>query len=102
MKYCQQCRIIVYIVLNETCIFQTMFQNLANYLLGSVINQEQGATAEGVEDSSTRLRSVESEDDWVLVDRDSEGNTDNSSVESLDINEDENEDRIVPLPNITR
>lgn len=79
-----------------------MFQNLANYLLGSVINQEQGATAEGVEDSSTRLRSVESEDDWVLVDRDSEGNTDNSSVESLDINEDENEDRIVPLPNITR
>ncbi|CAH0547501.1 unnamed protein product [Brassicogethes aeneus] len=86
-----------------------MFQNFANYLLGSVTNQEQDrATAEGVEAihnsnaANSRLRSAESEDDWVLVDRDSEGNSEASSVESLDINEDENEDRIEPLPNITR
>lgn len=67
-----------------------MFQNLANYLLGSVLNQDQGATAEGVENlSNVRLRSEDKEDDWVLVDRDSEGNSDTCSVESLDDVEDE-------------
>lgn len=59
-----------------------MFQNFANYLLGSVINQDQGATAEGVENSSIRLTSRE-QDDWVLVDRDSEGNSDASSEEDI-------------------
>lgn len=49
-----------------------MFHNLANYLLGSVLNQNQEATAEVVDTSSIRIRSTE-ENDWVLVDRDSEG-----------------------------
>lgn len=62
-----------------------MFQNLANYLLGSVVSQETGETAEGVKNDGTiRLRSEVQEDDWVLVDRDSEGNSDTCSVESLD------------------
>ncbi|XP_057672868.1 uncharacterized protein LOC130904238 isoform X2 [Diorhabda carinulata] len=62
-----------------------MFQNLANYLLGSVMSQESGVTAEGVQNDGTiRLRSEVQEDDWVLVDRDSEGNSDTCSVESLD------------------
>ncbi|XP_072400062.1 uncharacterized protein TP53INP isoform X1 [Diabrotica undecimpunctata] len=70
---------------------ETMFQNLANYLLGSVLSQEPGATAEGVEENrAVRLR-AEDEDDWVLVDRDSEGNSDTDSVESLDdLDEEEN------------
>lgn len=52
-----------------------MFQNFANYLLGSVLSQNQEATAEVVDNntSSIRIRSTE-ENDWVLVDRDSEGN----------------------------
>lgn len=49
-----------------------MFQNFANYLLGSVLNQNQEATAEVADTSSIRIRSTE-ENDWVLVDRDSEG-----------------------------
>ncbi|KAG5890999.1 hypothetical protein JTB14_022579 [Gonioctena quinquepunctata] len=62
-----------------------MFQNFANYLLGSVLNQNQGATAEGVENSSSlRFRSEDREDDWVLVDRDSERHSDTCSVGSLE------------------
>lgn len=49
-----------------------MFQNFANYLLGSVLSQNQEATAEEVDTSSIRITSTE-ENDWVLVDRDSEG-----------------------------
>ncbi|KAJ8971244.1 hypothetical protein NQ314_000806 [Rhamnusium bicolor] len=74
-----------------------MFHNLANYLLGSVLNQDNGATAEGVENSSIRLTSVE-QDDWVLVDRDSEGNSDTSSVASLDDADCEELDTNIPLP----
>lgn len=76
-----------------------MFTNLANYLLGSIVNQNQGAAAEGVEDnSSIRLTSVEQEDDWVLVDRDSEGNSDTLSVRSLDEGECQESDTDVPAP----
>lgn len=51
-----------------------MFQNFANYFLGSVLNQNQEEAAEEVIDvNNIRLRTSE-EHDWVLVDRDSEGN----------------------------
>lgn len=71
-----------------------MFSQLANYLLGTTSNDNQQETASGVEETSTRLTSVLSEDDWVLVDRDSEGNSEVSSVESLDgfCDDDENDD----------
>lgn len=48
-----------------------MFQNFANYF-GSVLSLTQEATAEVVDTSNVRIRSTE-ENDWVLVDRDSEG-----------------------------
>lgn len=79
-------------------ICSTMFQNLANYLLGSIVSQDQGATAAGVEDSSIRLISSEHEDDWVLVDRDSEGNSETSSVESLDEGDCQELDTNILLP----
>lgn len=77
-----------------------MFQNLANYLLGSITNPNQGATAEGVEGSSNsiRLTSIETDDNWVLVDRDSEGNSDNSSIDSLE-DEDLLDNETVPINN---
>lgn len=65
-----------------------MFTNLANYLLGSIANQDQGATTAGVENSSRRLTAVEQEDDWVLVDEgsdcDSDKLSDHLSVHSLE------------------
>lgn len=86
-------------------VYNTMFTNLANYLLGSIINQDQGATAEGVENSSIRLTSTDQdEDDWVLVDRDSEGNSDTLSVHSLDeekYQESDTED-LPPVGGLTR
>lgn len=59
-----------------------MFNTLASYLLGTSNPQPTG----GVEERNVRLTSMISEDDWVLVDRDSEGNSevDSSSTESLD------------------
>lgn len=61
-----------------------MFNVLANYLLGHSDQDQQQAG--GVEGRNIRLTSLESDDDWVLVDRDSEGNSevDSSSTESLD------------------
>ncbi|KAJ8950629.1 hypothetical protein NQ318_010828 [Aromia moschata] len=78
-----------------------MFQSLANYLLGSVIGQDQGATAAGVENSSIRLTSVD-HDDWVLVDRDSEGNSDASSVGSMDEEDCDDMDNAPPQVMLTR
>lgn len=54
-----------------------MFRSLANYLLGT--NSDEATN--GVE-QNLRLTNV-SDDDWVLVDRDSEGNSDVESEESL-------------------
>lgn len=61
---------------------QKMFNNLASYLLG-ITNQEP-ATAEPARRTDVRLTAVIADDDWVLVDRDSEGDTDvASSLESI-------------------
>lgn len=49
-----------------------MFQNFASYLLGSVLSQNPEATAEMADTSNMRVTSTE-ENDWVLVERDSEG-----------------------------
>ncbi|KAF5284669.1 hypothetical protein FQA39_LY16951 [Lamprigera yunnana] len=59
-----------------------MFNTLASYLLGTS-NQP---TAAGVEERNIRLTSVIADDDWVLVDQDSEGNSEVESnlSESLD------------------
>lgn len=59
-----------------------MFNNLANYLLGTIINQQDEA-AGVAEETNLRLTSV-SDDDWILVDRDSEGNSEVSSDEEGD------------------
>lgn len=48
-----------------------MFQNFANYV-GSVLSLNQEATTEVVDTNNVRIRSTD-ENDWVLVDRDSEG-----------------------------
>lgn len=65
-----------------------MFNVLANYLLGhSDHEQQQQQQAGGVEGRNIRLTSLESEDDWVLVERDSAGNSEvdsSSSIDSLD------------------
>lgn len=57
-----------------------MFNNLANYLLGTIINQQDEA-AGVAEETNLRLTSASGEDDWILVDRDSEGNSEVSSDE---------------------
>ncbi|XP_031346218.1 tumor protein p53-inducible nuclear protein 1 [Photinus pyralis] len=59
-----------------------MFNTLASYLLGTSNQQPTG----GVEERNIRLTSVVADDDWVLVDQDSEGNSEvESSVsDSLD------------------
>lgn len=64
-------------------LLQTMFSQLANYLLGTTSSNHQETSSE-VEETDIRITSILSEDDWVLVDRDSEGNSEISSVESLD------------------
>lgn len=69
-----------------------MFSQLANYLLGTTSNEHPEETASGVEETNTRLNTILSEDDWVLVDRDSEGNSETSSVESLDGYSDDEDD----------
>ncbi|CAG9865129.1 unnamed protein product [Phyllotreta striolata] len=64
-----------------------MFHNLANYLLGSVLGQDQrgSATEEPANHGNLRLRSSgDREDDWVLVDRDSEGNSELSESDAED------------------
>lgn len=81
-----------------------MFSQLANYLLGTTSNDHQQESESRIEETNTRLTSRLSEDDWVLVDRDSEGNSEVSSVESLDgfydNEEDENFDRSHALTTI--
>ncbi|KAL3275146.1 hypothetical protein HHI36_019915 [Cryptolaemus montrouzieri] len=65
-----------------------MLQNWATYLLGSMTNSEedQGATTVGVRAPENPRLTAHVEDDWVLVDRDSEGNSDDgSSIESFDV-----------------
>lgn len=59
-----------------------MFSNLVSYLVGS----SSEGPVERVEPELTdvRLTQRESEDDWVLVDRDSEGNSEAPSDECLD------------------
>lgn len=57
-----------------------MFSNLVSYLIGST-NSEQ--PEERVEEIIRLTSRVSEEDDWVLVDRDSEGNSEASSEESL-------------------
>lgn len=59
-----------------------MFNNLANYFLGTIYSQQEDETAGAVGETALRLTS---EDDWVLVDRDSEGNSELSSDEEDDI-----------------
>lgn len=54
-----------------------MFKNLANYLLGT-------STTAGSNDDDVRLTTRRHEDDWVLVDRDSEGNSDLDSLSDVD------------------
>lgn len=56
-----------------------MLQNFTNYLLSSVLNQNPPATPEAVDTSSIRTRTAE-ESDWVLVDRDSEGNINKTAL----------------------
>lgn len=76
-----------------------MFQ-LTKYMFEQLLPQTASSTAaDGVEPStSTRLTSVETEDDWVLVDHctsDSEGNSKSSSMESLHIDNDEPDDGLL-------
>ncbi|XP_017775033.1 PREDICTED: tumor protein p53-inducible nuclear protein 1 isoform X2 [Nicrophorus vespilloides] len=65
-----------------------MFTSLANYLLGtSTNNQVTADAAEGGEEANSninnvRLTTCESDDEWVLVERDSEGNSEVSSEDS--------------------
>lgn len=77
-----------------------MLQNFANYLLGSVLSQDPEPTAQGVETNKRLISRMQEEDGWILVDRDSEGNSDDaSSVESLEfhpVNRIENSDKASP------
>lgn len=60
-----------------------MFNNLASYLLGYT-SQEPAAEAHAAE-TETRLTAVVADDDWVLVDRDSDsGSSDAGSCSSLE------------------
>lgn len=71
-----------------------MFRNLANYLLGTTgittttTTTTEQLVADGVEDN-IRLNTNSFDEDWVLVDRDSEGNSDVESLESLDDDDEE-------------
>ncbi|KAJ3660723.1 hypothetical protein Zmor_005159 [Zophobas morio] len=78
-----------------------MFHQLTRYVFDQWLPQTTSSTAaEGVETDTaaatpTRLTSAETEDDWVLVDRrhdddvDSEGNSKSSSLENLDVDDDD-------------
>ncbi|CAH1992481.1 unnamed protein product [Acanthoscelides obtectus] len=79
----------------EVILKQKMFQNLASYLLGAVMSapnpQEEvdatrAATVENTSGGYGRLRATDDyeEGEWVLVDRDSEGNSEAGSLGSLD------------------
>lgn len=75
-----------------------MFTNLANYLLGTITNQQQDPTTTGVQQqqqqqTNLRLTSGDDDGDWVLVDRDSEGNSSRSSSEYGDYNDDEDDEQ---------
>lgn len=64
-----------------------MFQQVTRYIFDEWLSQTSSTAADGVEsNTSSRLTSAETEDDWVLVDRrdDSEGNSNCSSMEHLD------------------
>nr|CAH7719835.1 unnamed protein product [Callosobruchus chinensis] len=88
-----------------------MFQNLASYLLGAVMTapnpQEEvdpTAAAAAVENTSGaygRLRASENheEGEWVMVDRDSEGNSEAGSLCSLDFGDEDEEIEDPAAPN---
>lgn len=74
-----------------------MFTNLANYLLGTITNHQQQENATGVQQQETNLRLTSGDEDWVLVDRDSEGNSDRSSTDGSDFgDDDERRDLFIP------
>lgn len=77
-----------------------MFNNLANYLLGTIITQQDEA-AGVAEETNLRLTSV-SEDDWILVDRDSEGNSEVSSDEDEDFDNQQSAGKLSLQRNLTR
>lgn len=52
-----------------------MLNTLSSYLFGTF----NGEATDGVEETTVRLTSVMTEGDWVLVDRDSEGNSESGS-----------------------
>lgn len=65
-----------------------MFQNLASYILGITTNTSNGS-AGGINDdadvsSRVSLRTTDHDDGWTIVDRDSEGNSDEYSSEEED------------------
>lgn len=79
--------------------FQIMLQ-FTKHMFEQLLSQTASSTAaDGVEAStSTRLTSAETEDEWVLVDHctsDSEGNSRSSSMESLNIDNDEPDDGLL-------
>lgn len=75
-----------------------MFSNLVTYLIGSSNVEE----ADRVEESTVRLSSRISDDDWVLVDRDSEGNSEVSSDEEESVSDRLDELLDVPRPKFPR
>lgn len=75
-----------------------MFTNLANYLLGTITNQQPQQQPEnaGVQEE-TNLRLTSGDEDWVLVDRDSEGNSDRASTDGSELgDDDERRDLFIP------
>lgn len=64
-----------------------MFTNLANYLLGTITNQQEGAA--GAPEQETNLRLTSGDEDWVLVDRDSEGNSEGGSTDGSEFGDDD-------------
>ncbi|KAF5273256.1 hypothetical protein FQR65_LT04678 [Abscondita terminalis] len=73
-----------------------MFNTLASYLLGTSNQQPTG----GVEERNLRLTSVVADDDWVLVDQDSEGNSEVESNLSESLDGYDNLDNHNQLPHI--
>lgn len=64
-----------------------MFQNLANYLLGTIADNTAASGAENetlCNNTNLRLISTTADDDWIIVDRDSEGNSEVSSDDGSD------------------
>ncbi|ERL95172.1 hypothetical protein D910_12441 [Dendroctonus ponderosae] len=62
----------------------TMLQNLASYLLGGTTTNpgQAGGALNSDSDNRVALRTTDYDDGWTMVDRDSEGNSDDSSHDS--------------------